>query len=568
MKYFELFCQNSSSHSPTYHVLSTIESLTTMLRSTRQLKSFYHSLSCNHLFLIQLSAINVSNKRLFSTSPLAWEQSDTPGPRNYDTSNKHPKEPLFIADFREIKEGYRAPKSPIFLCHGLFGFDSIDLVPTIPKMPSLSSVPELFSISSSDKSKKKSEKDDEESMSFASISRLSSSKSIANKLDPKADKGGSHFLRLPAISYWRGIKEALAENKVQVYSAAVAPTASIELRSEYLRKAIIEKLVVRWQEALQLKLVRHLENLKGTDFDVQAEIHKFYQENIKDGSNVLSLNLVGHSMGGLDARYFTARLLPEYNDLAKESQSKYKENVYAYLEENGWLEHGKSNSSQNVASTDQGKNPVQSQLIPPLPALPFLQVKSITTVATPHHGSSFADEFIKSVISPTHIPGLYKRLPSLGFNYDPKIRLQKRLFRRGAKQQEAESNNDNDDIAAFSQLTREYMENTFNKEILNDPNVAYYSYAAKFVPGTWFNIFYPTWKIIYAREGDNDGLVSVESAKWGEFMSIIDNVNHLDLINWPNQLHQALNTLFGKKPPFNAIALYLSISDMLASKGF
>lgn len=538
-----------------------------MLRSTRQFKALYHDINCKHLVLIQLPVINVSNKRLFSTSPLIWKQSNTPGPRNYDTSGKHPKEPLFIADFREIKEGYRAPKSPIFLCHGLFGFDSIDLVPTIPKMPSLSSVPELFSIHSNDKSKEKSEKDDE-SMSFASISNLSSSKSIAKKLDPNADKGGSHFLRLPAISYWRGIKEALTDNKVKVYSAAVAPTASIELRSEYLRKAIIEKLVVRWQEGLQLKLVRHLENLKGTDFDIQTEIHKFYQENTKDGANVLSVNLVGHSMGGLDARYFTSRLLPEYNDLAKESQSKYQENVYAYLEENGWLKHGNSNRSQEVASTDEGRSPVSSQLIPPLPALPFLQVKSITTVATPHHGSSFADEFIKSVISPTHMPGLYKLLPSLGFNYDPKIRLQKRLFRHGSKQQEAESNNDNDDIAAFSQLTRAYMADTFNKEILNDPNVAYYSYAAKFVPRTWFNIFYPTWKIVYAHEGDNDGLVSVESAKWGEFMSIIDHVNHLDLINWPNQIHQTLNTLFGKKPPFNAIALYLSIADMLASKGF
>lgn len=32
--------------------------------------------------------------------------------------------------------------------------------------------------------------------------------------------------------------------------------------------------------------------------------------------------------------------------------------------------------------------------------------------------------------------------------------------------------------------------------------------------------------------GPNDGLVSVESAKWGTYERTLENVNHLDLIGW------------------------------------
>ena len=34
------------------------------------------------------------------------------------------------------------------------------------------------------------------------------------------------------------------------------------------------------------------------------------------------------------------------------------------------------------------------------------------------------------------------------------------------------------------------------------------------------------------REGPNDGPVSVESAKWGTFISTIPNAGHMDLMNW------------------------------------
>lgn len=43
---------------------------------------------------------------------------------------------------------------------------------------------------------------------------------------------------------------------------------------------------------------------------------------------------------------------------------------------------------------------------------------------------------------------------------------------------------------------------------------------------------------------DNDGIVSVESAKWGKYIGTLDDVDHLDLINWTNKLRNAIDSTF------------------------
>lgn len=70
-----------------------------------------------------------------------------------------------------------------------------------------------------------------------------------------------------------------------------------------------------------------------------------------------------------------------------------------------------------------------------------------------------------------------------------------------------------------------------------------------------------------AAEGPNDGLVSVESSKWGEYKGTLDNVSHLDLINWTNRLRWYIWELTGgKQRNFNAIAFYLHITGMTSIK--
>ncbi|KAL2171601.1 hypothetical protein VTG60DRAFT_2434 [Thermothelomyces hinnuleus] len=243
---------------------------------------------------------------------------------------------------------------------------------------------------------------------------------------------------LPSIQYWRGIKEALSANNAEVITASVPPSGSIEQRAAKLAK------------------------------DIEAQ------------ARGKSVNIVAHSMGGLDARYMISQLQP---------------------------------ASVNV--------------------------KSLITVATPHHGSPFADYLIES-IGPSYLPRLYD-LWQRTTGWEP---------------------------SAFSQLTTRYMVEEFNPKTPDNPTVRYFSYGAmvKHKPPL-LSPFRHSHQVIEEREGPNDGLVSVESSKWGTYKGTLLGVNHLDLINWSNRLRFTVQKWMGHPPSFNAVAFYLDIGDMLAKEG-
>lgn len=110
---------------------------------------------------------------------------------------------------------------------------------------------------------------------------------------------------------------------------------------------------------------------------------------------------------------------------------------------------------------------------------------SITTVATPHHGSSFADHFIATVGK--------ERLPSF-------VALLELLPNGGG------------DGKAFESLTIGAMRK-FNEETPDVTGVKYYSWGAVCEPGI-FDAFRWPHSVILEKEGENDGLVSVTSSKW------------------------------------------------------
>ncbi|TVY68663.1 Lipase, partial [Lachnellula suecica] len=145
---------------------------------------------------------------------------------------------------------------------------------------------------------------------------------------------------LPGVHYWRGITEAMRANGIEVIIASVPASASIEERA--------------------LKL--------GQDIATKA--------------NGKSVNIIAHSMGGLDARYMISRLQPE-----------------------------------NV------------------------EVLSLTTVASPHRGSAFADYLLEG-IGPKYLPSIYKLFNDFGIS-----------------------------TGAFSQLTRKYMQEEFNPKTPDDETV-------------------------------------------------------------------------------------------------
>lgn len=128
------------------------------------------------------------------------------------------------------------------------------------------------------------------------------------------------------------------------------------------------------------------------------------------------------------------------------------------------------------------------------------RVLSLTSIGTPHHGSSFADWAVRRV----------------GF-------LLRRVFALfGLPHQ------------AIYDLTVASCRK-FNEEVPDAPGVRYFSVAGKFECG-WGS---PEWQIpsslISRLEGPNDGVVSVASATHGESCEVWDS-NHLHLVNWKHPL--------------------------------
>lgn len=112
------------------------------------------------------------------------------------------------------------------------------------------------------------------------------------------------------------------------------------------------------------------------------------------------------------------------------------------------------------------------------------------------------------------------------------------------------------------------MAEEFNPQTRDRDGVRYYSYGASFTPGI-FSMFRQTHKVVEREEGENDGLVSVQSAKWGTYKGTLVGVSHLDLINWTNRLKFLVGRVagLGMERKFNAVAFYLDIADMLAKEG-
>lgn len=174
-------------------------------------------------------------------------------------------------------------------------------------------------------------------------------------------------------------------------------------------------------------------------------------EQLKEQYGYEKFNVVGHSMGGLDMRYAISKL----------------------------------NISDSVAS--------------------------LTTIATPHHGTSLAELVLNT-------PGVLKE--KLGEVFDW---FGESLF------PQAKSNA----VAAVEQLTRTYITKTFNPAVPDHEDVTYFSFSAAVGRGTNhpLNTIYRYQNAhIYKHEGLNDSFVSVESSIWGEHIQTVP-LSHLEQLD-------------------------------------
>lgn len=189
------------------------------------------------------------------------------------------------------------------------------------------------------------------------------------------------------------------------------------------------------------------------------------------------LNIVAHSMGGLDIRYAISKL--------------------------------------NTASA----------------------IESLTTVSTPHHGTSLAELVLGAPQTIRNkIAGF---LDWMGDYVYPDTK--------------------NDSTASVRQLTREYVTSQFNPSVPDVDEVSYYSYSAAVGKGTDEPIQvlarYQN-NYIHQAEGLNDGMVSVQSAKWGTHIKT-GNISHLEQLNF--------STRDDRKPLFKAF--WLDVIKMLQTNG-
>ena len=93
----------------------------------------------------------------------------------------------------------------------------------------------------------------------------------------------------------------------------------------------------------------------------------------------------------------------------------------------------------------------------------------------------------------------------------------------------------------------------------NRPGIPYYSYSSAVGKGTIQPIKVITRyqnNHIFEQEGLNDGMVSVESSKWGQHMKT-ENLSHLEQMN--------LRVKDNRQPLFDAF--WLDVLKMLQEKG-
>ena len=103
----------------------------------------------------------------------------------------------------------------------------------------------------------------------------------------------------------------------------------------------------------------------------------------------------------------------------------------------------------------------------------------------------------------------------------------------------------------------------FNEETPDMPGVYYQSYTSKMRNPFSHLLLSIPYCMIRPLEGANDGLVSVESAKWGEFRGVFSNrrlrgISHGDIIDLTRQDYRS----------FDVLETYVRIVAELKERGF
>jgi len=162
------------------------------------------------------------------------------------------------------------------------------------------------------------------------------------------------------------------------------------------------------------------------------------------------------------------------------------------------------------------------------------KVASLTTVSTPHHGAELADFIFSQKIAHSKIvKRILKILGKLYGDINPDI------------------------YNVNNQLTTEHMKE-FNEKVVMDENVFYQSVYSVMADEFDDMVFYYTYLIIKKMSGPNDGLVSEASARWSGNITRIENISHVEIIDFKKR----------KISGIHIPDIYLNIARDLYQRGF
>jgi len=220
----------------------------------------------------------------------------------------------------------------------------------------------------------------------------------------------------------------------------------------------------------------------GTEAERRAELKKCILQ-VRSISGKNKVNIIGHCLGGLDARYVIS----------------------------------------NMGMADS--------------------VASLTTISSTHKGSALADMMVGLLPgwAEDAVAGALNAFASFFFG-----------------------DNNPDALSLTYMLTTKYMNTAFNPAVPNIAGVYYQSWAGVKTGITTDLMFDSMWLLAAALEGKNDGCVSVNSAKWGNYrgemkgFSLFGGVSHVYEINHP----------LGNTPGWSAVNFYLDVVKDLKTRGF
>ena len=176
------------------------------------------------------------------------------------------------------------------------------------------------------------------------------------------------------------------------------------------------------------------------------------------------------------------------------------------------------------------------------------RIASLTTVASPHHGSPFADIAAGTVFS---VPGLNHLIDEALTQFTEFLDLGP------------------GELAEATHAVTTAAMADFNESVPDSPDTAYFSWSGRTCGYAELScqdanngeivdpMFWASYRLIDALAGENDGLVPVESAKWGTHLGIL-SADHLDEIG----------LLFGESGTFDHESFYLAEARRLSAAGF